>query len=108
MSNERIDEFLSWRGRLDGPEAIPGVGLDDREATWERLMDRIAEKPRRRRIFWYRLAAACVLLALIPTIRFFHERHVRVPVRPAQVAVPVQKVEERRAQDLVAAVPKAV
>jgi hypothetical protein len=84
MSNERIDEFLSWRGRLDDRQGVPGQGLDDREATWERLMDKISETPRRRRFFVYRLAAACALLALIPTVRFFQDRHTRiVPIRPA-------------------------
>ena len=86
MSNERIDEFLSWRGRLDDPRGVPGQGLDDREATWERLMDKIAETPRRRRFFGYRLAAACMLLALIPAIRLFQGRHVRVvTMRPVEL-----------------------
>jgi hypothetical protein len=86
MSNERIDEFLSWRHRLDDPRGVPGQGLDDREATWERLMDKIAETPRRRRFFGYRLAAACMLLALIPAIRLFQGRHVRVvTMRPVEL-----------------------
>ncbi len=65
MSNERIDDFLSWRSRLEDPEGIPGQALDDREATWERLMDKLRETPRRR-FSGYRIAAACLLLALIP------------------------------------------
>lgn len=86
MSNERIDEFLSWRGRLDDPRGIPGQELDDREATWERLMDKIRETPRRRRFFGYRLAAACLLLALIPAARLFQGRHVRIAItRPVEL-----------------------
>jgi hypothetical protein len=86
MSNERTDEFLSWRGRLDDPQGVPGQGLDDREATWERLMDKISETPRRRRFFGYRLAAACLLLALIPTVRLFHGRHAPVAAtRPMEL-----------------------
>lgn len=92
MSNERIDEFLSWRGQLDDPRGIPGQGLDDREATWERLMDKISETPRRRRFFGYRLAAACLLLALIPAVRLFQGRHVRIattrPVELRRVVTP--------------------
>jgi hypothetical protein len=84
MSNERIDEFLSWRGQLDGPRGVPGQGLDDHEAAWERLMDKIAGT-RRRRFFGYRAAAACVLLALIPAVGFFYDRHSRVAaVRPVE------------------------
>jgi len=85
MSNERIDEFLSWRSRLDDPCGVPGQGLDDREATWERLMDKIAGKPRRRRFFVYRMAAACVLLALVAAAGFFYDRHNRVvALRPVE------------------------
>ena len=85
MSNEKIDDFLSWRGRLDDPQGVPGQGLDDHEATWERLMDRIRETPRRRRVFGYRLAAACLLLALIPAVRFFQDRPTRiVSIRSAE------------------------
>jgi hypothetical protein len=101
MSNERIDDFLYWRGRMEDPAGIPGQGLDDREACWERLMERIAEKPRRRRFLWYRVAAACVLLALVPAMRFFQERHVRVvavrPVELKKVVSPVG-VEDRGRQ----------
>ena len=74
MSNERIDDFLSWRGRLEDPEGLPGQALDDREATWERLMDKLRERPRRR-FSGYRIAAACLLLALIPAFRLFQNRH---------------------------------
>ena len=85
MSNEKIDDFLSWRGRLDDPQGVPGQGLDDHEATWERLMDGIRETPRRRRVFGYRLAAACLLLALIPAVRFFQDRPTRiVSIRSAE------------------------
>jgi hypothetical protein len=74
MSNERKDEFLSWRGLLDSPEGVPGQGLDDREQTWERLMDRFREKPRRR-LPVYGIVAACLLLAVIPASRLFQGRH---------------------------------
>lgn len=74
MSNERTDDFLSWRSRLEDPEGIPGQALDDREATWERLMDKLRETPRRR-FSGYRIAAACLLLALIPAFRLFQGRN---------------------------------
>lgn len=74
MSNERKDEFLSWRGRLDSPDGVPGQGLDDREHTWQRLTNRLSRKPRRR-LSVYGIVAACLLLAVIPASRLFHDRH---------------------------------
>ena len=96
MSNEKIDDFLAWRGRLDHPQGVPGHGLDDHEATWERLMDKISETPRRRRFFGYRLIAACLLFALIPGVRFFQDRHNHLlsihPVEPKRVVSPIPVV----------------
>jgi hypothetical protein len=93
MSNEKIDDFLAWRGRLDHPQGVPGHGLDDHEATWERLMDKISETPRRRRFFGYQLIAACLLLVLIPAVRFFQDRHDHIlsvrPVEPKRVVSPI-------------------
>ena len=87
MSNERTDEFLSWRGRLDQPDALPEQGLDNHEASWQRLAERIREKPRRLTGYW--VAAACLLLALIPAIRFLHPRSPATALRQRAL---VQKV----------------
>jgi hypothetical protein len=87
MSNERTDEFLPWRGRLDQPDALPEQGLDDHEASWQRLAERLREKPRRR-LTRYWVAAACLLFALIPAVRFFHPRPSAIALRPAPVARP--------------------
>ena len=95
MSNERTDEFLAWRGRLDQPDALPQQGLDNHEASWQRLAERLGEKPRRR-MTGYWVAAACLLLALIPAIRFLHPRS---PVT-AHRAVPVARPASARQQTL--------
>ena len=50
MSNERPDDFLAWRGHLASPDALPEQGLDDKEVSWERLAERLREKPRPGRI----------------------------------------------------------
>lgn len=73
MSNEKRDEFLSWRARLGQTEGVAGQGLEDREAAWDRLMERFREKPRRR-LPVYAIVAACLLLALVPAVRMFQER----------------------------------
>jgi hypothetical protein len=92
MSNERADEFLSWRGRLTPPEALPEEALDDRETTWQRLADRLEKKPDRRGVAW--LIAACVLMAVIPaTTRIFRSGSRRVATHvstriPAPVSGP--------------------
>jgi hypothetical protein len=85
MSNERTDEFLKWRGLLDQPDARPDQVLDDREATWQKLADRLGER-RRNRLSGYRIAAACLLFVLlIPAARLFQDHHGAAGiVRPRQ------------------------
>src|SRR5271154_6880766 len=75
MSKERTDEFLRWRGLVDQPAARPDQVLDDKEATWQKLAERLGER-RRNRLSGYRIAAACLLFALIiPAARLFRDRH---------------------------------
>lgn len=102
MSNEKQDEFLSWRGILDQPDALPEHGLDRRDLSWERLDAQLQRKSRlagclqgtsqrglpgrrpitrrrpitgrsRRIPLRYRIAAACLLLALIPGFYLFQK-----------------------------------
>jgi hypothetical protein len=84
MSNERPDDFLSWRRTLNQPDALSEHGLEDKEISWEKLAERLRDKPRRR---WtgYWIAAACLLLALVPVARLFRE-HPR-PESPRPVAL---------------------
>ena len=75
MSKERTDEFLKWRGLVDQPDDRPDQVLDDKEATWQKLAERLGER-RRNRLSGYRIAAACLLFALIiPAARLFQDRH---------------------------------
>jgi hypothetical protein len=74
MSNEKADEFLSWRTALAQPDALPEQGLDDPEAAWQQLYARLEEKPRRHFFYWYGIAAACLLLLLIPAALLFRSR----------------------------------
>lgn len=91
MSNERPDEFAAWRDRLRQPDALPGQGLADKDAAWDRLFDRLGETPRRR-FQGYRIVAACILILLIPAARLFQGRptsggmHPAAPVRIAPIA----------------------
>jgi hypothetical protein len=88
MSNERPDEFAAWRRSLQQPEALPEQGLADKDATWDRLFDRLSEAPRRR-FHGYRIVAACILISLIPAARLFQGRQATAgnhPASPQRVA----------------------
>ena len=89
MSNEIPDEFAAWRRLLRRPDALPEQGLADREASWDKLFERLNERPRRL-LFSYRVAAACLLILLIPAARFFQNRPSSAPRLPlAQPVAPL-------------------
>lgn len=71
------DAFAAWRRCLQQPDAVPGYGLADRDAAWEKLHRRLSRAPRRRR-YAYRIAAACILVLLVPSARLLWPGH-RVP-----------------------------
>jgi hypothetical protein len=107
MSNERTDEFLSWRVRLDQPEALPEQGLDDHEASWQRLAERLREKPRRR-MTGYWVGAACLLLALIPVVRLLHPRPPAIALRPTTPVARHTSVRQQALAEKVADKPLPV
>jgi hypothetical protein len=82
MSNERPNEFLPWRTKLNGTEATPGYRVDDTEQSWQRLAERLGKQPRRRAMAWW-IAAACLILAFFfPAAHLFRGR----PTHPARFA----------------------
>jgi len=41
MDNERPNERTWWSSRLEEPGALPGTGLTDKEAAWDKLYERL-------------------------------------------------------------------
>jgi hypothetical protein len=109
MSNERPNEFLSWRGQLTAPDALPEQGVDDREQSWQRLAERLQKQPRRRGIAWW-IAAACLILAFFfPASHLFRARPTRfnrVAQRPPVQRQPVTFTQQQRVTRLQPAVTR--
>jgi hypothetical protein len=80
-------EGTAWSRRLEEPGALPGAGLTDKEAAWDKLYDRLRETPRRRTLPWLWAAAACLLLALIPAAFFLREKRTTSRSREPKVAI---------------------
>ena len=89
MDNERPNERTSWSSRLEEPGALPGTGLTDKEAAWDKLYDRMkeSETPRSRRMVWLWAAAACLLLIVIPAALLLKDR--RNAAHPDPEKIPV-------------------
>lgn len=98
MSNEKQNEFFSWRDRLNEPHALPEQGLENRDAAWNRLSARLRQEPGRRRIGYW-MAAACLLLVFLfypapkPTPKPIpaQPQPAAIAQPPAEIAAPILK-----------------
>ena len=62
-SNEKPGN--TWKNKLEDVESLPQETLNSKDAAWEKLYARLAEKPRNKKIVWYWFAAASVLTAIL-------------------------------------------
>ena len=68
--SENQNEPLRWVDQLDALENIPGEAPHDKSKSWDRLYDRLRNKPAKRSRFIYWSAAACLILILGATWLF--------------------------------------
>lgn len=65
MSNENHNNTGNWRSKLEALESVPGETVVDKNASWEKLHERLRVKKSGKKMIWYWAAAACLLLVLI-------------------------------------------
>ena len=63
MLNEKQTDSSYWKNKLEELESLPGES-GNKNALWNKLHERLQEKPRRNKIVWY-WAAACLLPVLL-------------------------------------------
>jgi hypothetical protein len=74
MSNETNSEHDHWKDRLDQLNSLPGEVWTDKEASWERLYDKLKYQPARMKSLLYWKAAASVLLILGISLLIIREK----------------------------------
>ncbi len=62
MLHEKPNDSFHWKNKLDELDNLPGEPLNDKNASWQKLHNRLREKPGSGKMIWYWLAAACVLI----------------------------------------------
>jgi hypothetical protein len=91
MSNENHNNTGNWRSKLEALDNLPGETIIDKNASWEKLHDRLREKKGTKKIIWYWSAAACLLLVLmIPLINSNKKDHKLVNTGTAQKQVGIK------------------
>ncbi|MFI5185386.1 MAG: hypothetical protein ACHQF0_01530 [Chitinophagales bacterium] len=64
MSNENPNDNLHWRNKLGDLEHVPGEAFN-KDAAWNTLHERLQGKHGSKKVFWYWIAAACLICVLM-------------------------------------------
>ena len=72
MSNENPNNTPHWRNKLDELEHIPG-SLFSSDTAWDKLYGRLRGNKNSKKIFWYWIAAACLVFGLMVTVLNYHK-----------------------------------
>lgn len=68
MSDKALNNNTSWRYRLDKIESLPGETMPAKKIVWEKLHERLKERPSSKKNYWYRAAAILLLMISMPWI----------------------------------------
>ena len=100
MSNENPNNTPHWRNKLDELENLPGSAFN-RDAAWDKLYGRFQGNNKSKKIFWYWIAAACLLFGFMITFLNYHknpaqpeDKETAIKKQPKEIKKPVLKVEE--------------
>ena len=100
MSNENPNNTPHWRNKLDELEHLPGSSFN-KDAAWDKLYGRLRGNRKSKKIYWYWIAAACLLFGLMITLLNYHKDNPEpsnkatvMKQQPKEIKKPVLKVEE--------------
>ena len=73
MTNEKPNNNSDWINKLDELEHTRDEAFN-KEASWNKLHQRLHAKSNNRKAFWYWLAAACLFFALLISLLVSHKK----------------------------------
>jgi predicted nucleic acid-binding protein len=98
MSNENPNNTPPWRNKLDELEHLPG-SVFIKDAAWDKLYGRLRGNSKSKKIFWYWIAAACLLLGLLITLLNYDKntsqpanKETAIKKQPKEIKKPVLNV----------------
>ena len=75
MREEKLNN--EWKQKLEDTSSLQNFVLQNKDAGWGKLHSRLEKKPQKKRVVWYWIAAACLLIAAtIPFIKSHHTNDV--------------------------------
>jgi len=71
MKETNTGKPFNWKDTVEQLNQLPGEPAFDKGAAWDKLQQRLHKKTNTKKIIWYRLSAACLLIGFITTAIFF-------------------------------------
>jgi hypothetical protein len=90
MKEINTGKLFNWKDTVEQLTQLPGEPAFDKSAAWDKLQQRLHKKINTKKIIWYRLAAACLLICFLATAIFFIKQ---APSTAAVVSQPKQITE---------------
>jgi hypothetical protein len=106
MSNEDPNNSFHWKNKLDELEHLPGSAFNG-NAAWDELHGRLLGNKKNKKIYWYWIAAACLVLVVMITLLNYQEstskpgdKETVIKEKPKEIKKPVLKVEETNTNEM--------
>ncbi len=90
MKETNTGKPFNWKDTVEQLNQLPGEAAFDKTAAWDKLQQRLQKKTNTKRIIWYRLAAACLLIVFIAAAILFTKQK---PNTAAIVSQPKQVIK---------------
>lgn len=84
MLNEKYNDPFRWKNKLEGLSSLPGETRLNKDSSWERLHERLQQRPRMSKAGWYWAAASILLACSIPLLIKNKNENVVVKTSPLQ------------------------
>lgn len=97
-----------WKNKLEDENGLSSKILYDKNAVWEKLHNRLQEKPNRKKILWQWLTAACLLPAIVISLMYLlskEDKAVKNIVIKEKVVKPENQTQYVKADTIAAIFP---
>jgi hypothetical protein len=73
MSNEHPNHNSRWRDKLEEMAHVPGEPFN-KDMAWDKLYGRLREGRKNKKVLWYWIAAACVVIAVVFSVLSYYSK----------------------------------
>ena len=99
MLHEKPNDPFHWKNKLDELDHLPGETALDKNGSWEKLHGRLGKNSRVKRIGWYWLAAASVLIAMGVRWIIVNQQENKIITKTQNIVAPKEPIKSEILND---------